>query len=133
MKHQINVPLNLGRVLDQYVEACTTSIPLQEWIPSRTVDLTGTARTDAQSGRACGSLVDRIRHFAPLECASAILLSRQAKSAIGRTTYDLTVLIAPLLPTRLSLGGGQDQSRARDRTEFDQFMTESELRAEPRD
>jgi hypothetical protein len=45
MKHQINLPRNLGRVLDQYVEARTTSVALQGWIPSRTVDLTGTAAT----------------------------------------------------------------------------------------
>jgi hypothetical protein len=31
MKHQINLTRNLGRVLDQYVEARTTSIPLQAW------------------------------------------------------------------------------------------------------
>ena len=75
MRHQINLPRNLGRVLDQYVEARTTSVALQGWIPSRTVDLTGTAR----AGRAKWA---RLRF-------------------------------------------------ARDRTEFDQFMTESELRAEP--
>jgi hypothetical protein len=46
MKHQINLPRNLGRVLDQYVEARTTSIALQGCIPSRTVDLTGTARAE---------------------------------------------------------------------------------------
>ena len=44
MKHQINLTRNLGRVLDQYVEARITSVALQSWIPSRTVDLTGTAR-----------------------------------------------------------------------------------------
>jgi hypothetical protein len=44
MKHQINLTRNLGRVLDQYVEARTTSVALQGWIPSLTVDLTGTAR-----------------------------------------------------------------------------------------
>ena len=31
-------------VLDQYVEVRTTSVPLDGWIPSQTIDLTGTAR-----------------------------------------------------------------------------------------
>jgi hypothetical protein len=56
MKHQINLPLNLGRVLDQYVEARTTSIPLHGWIPSRTVDLTGTAR-DARTRKVGAAAV----------------------------------------------------------------------------
>jgi hypothetical protein len=65
-------------------------------------------------------------------------LSRQAKSAMGGTTYRLTVLIAPLLPARLSMGGGQDQSRADSNVrltlpsgrqpQIDGFETEAEAR-----
>ena len=36
MKQETNLPRNLGKVFNQYVEVRTTSIPLQRWIPSRT-------------------------------------------------------------------------------------------------
>jgi hypothetical protein len=56
-------------------------------------------------------------------------LSRQAKSAIGGTTYRLRVLIAPLLPARLSMGGGQDQSRADSNVRFDPLARSADFEA----
>src|ERR1700722_7377504 len=60
MKHQVNLTRNLGRVLDQYVEARTTSVPLRGWIPSRTVDLTGTAIRHGPTEYLCNTeLIER--------------------------------------------------------------------------
>ena len=35
MQQEMILPRNLGRVLDQYVEGRTTSLPVQGWIPRR--------------------------------------------------------------------------------------------------
>jgi hypothetical protein len=80
----------------------------------------GCPRNEGEA-RSPKHLGDRIRHFAPLKCAKAKQITswkRQAKSAMGRTTHRMTVLIAAICRPDSSWASAKTQSRADSNVRF---------------